>query len=68
MRISELLEDASAGSTGASSIATVANPHVTNPYRSKAKKLKQPAPEKVSPSDNALDMDVSLFGGATLKR
>lgn len=78
MKISELFEDTTAGSIGASiggvgglvsrsaNIATVANPHITNPYRSK--KPKQTKPKKVLPTDNALDMDVSLFGGAKIKR
>ena len=66
MKIKELFETASVGSVGAGSIATVTNPHVTNPYR--GKKPKQVKPKPVLPTDNALDMDVSLFGGAKIKR
>lgn len=49
-------ETASAGSTSAGAIATVANPHIT--------KYKGPKPKKQKPSDNALDMkNASIFGG-----
>ena len=49
-------ETASAGSTSAGSIATIANPHIT--------KYKGPKPKKQKPSDNALNMkNVSIFGG-----
>ena len=68
MRIHELLEDASAGTSASGSIATVVNPHITNPYRSGAKKPKQVKPKLQKPTDNALDMNASLFGGSVLKR
>ena len=68
MKIRDLLETVSVGSVGASSIATVTNPHHTNPYRKGSKKPKQAKPRKILPTDNALDMDVSLFGGAKIKR
>lgn len=56
----KLHEEASAGATSASSIATVINPHVAH---SKQK------PKKQKPTDNALDMkNVSLFGGPMRKR
>lgn len=58
MRLRELIE--TAGSMGAASVATVANPQISH---SKKKTKKQ------KPSDNALDMKgVSLFGGKLLKR
>lgn len=78
MKISELFEDTTAASiagsigsvgglvTRSGNIATVANPHVTNPYL--GKKPKHTKPKKVRPTDNALDMDVSLFGGSKIKR
>ena len=53
-------ETASAGSTSAGMIASVANPHVTG--------YKGPKPKKQKPTDNALDMKgTSIFGGP-LKR
>ncbi len=68
MRIHELFENASSGSTSAGRIASVANPHVTNPYLSGSRKPKHKLPKGQKPTDNALDMDVSLFGGPLLKR
>jgi hypothetical protein len=68
MRIHELLEDASAGSTSSGSIATVVNPHVTNPYLGGSRKPKHKLPKKQKPTDNALNMNVSLFGGGMLSR
>jgi len=61
MRAKEFMikETASAGATSAGNIATVVNPAVAN---SKKK------PKMQKPTDNALDMDVSLFGGGALKR
>ena len=56
VRAAGISETASAGSTSAGSIATVANPHIT--------KYKGPKPKKQKPSDNALDMkNASIFGG-----
>ena len=58
MRLRELIETASAGATGAGSVAAVPN---TGHNKKKLKKQK--------PTDNALDMkSVSLFGGKLIKR
>jgi hypothetical protein len=58
----EIHEEATAGATAAGNIASVANPHVTNPYRKGSKKHKKPV------SVSALDAkNVSIFGGP-LKR
>lgn len=58
----EISEDATAGATAAGNIASVANPHVTNPYRKGSKKHKKPV------SVSALDSkNTSIFGGP-LKR
>lgn len=51
-------EDATAGATAAGNIASVANPHVTNPYRKGSKKHKKPV--SVSALD---DTSSSIFGG-----
>jgi len=61
MKIFEIIkETASAGTTTAGNIASIANPHVT--------KYKGPKPKKQKPTDNALDMKgTSIFGGP-LKR
>ena len=59
MKIHEILESASAGSTSSGNIASVANPLVA---RSKKK------PKMQKPTDNALDADTSLFNGGVLKR
>ncbi len=56
------LENASAGATCAGNIASVVNPHVTNPY--KKGKSKHPVPVSVSALDTK---NVSIFGGP-LKR
>ena len=56
----EISETASAGTTSAGNVASVANPHIT--------KLNGPKPKKQKPTDNALDMKgTSIFGGP-LKR
>jgi hypothetical protein len=81
MKISELLEAATAGATSSGSIATVSNPYfspgkargkksyIGSPGQSGTKAPPQPKPRKQSPKDNALDMkNVSLFGGPTIKR
>jgi hypothetical protein len=81
MKISELLEAATAGATSSGSIATVVNPHLSpgkargkqsytgSPGQSGTKAPPQPKPRKQSPTDNALDMkNVSLFGGPAIKR
>ena len=51
MKIKDLLEDVSVGTVSsvvAGDIATIPNPHVTNPYRSG--KTKSPKPKKVKPT------------------
>lgn len=82
MKISEILkETATAGATSAGNIATVANPHISpgkargktsytgSPGKSGTKAPPQPKPKKQKPSDNALNMNVSLFGeGNAIKR
>lgn len=81
MKIKELLETATAGSTSAGDIATVVNPHISpgaargmksytgSPGKSGTKAPPQPKPKKQKPTDNALNMKgVSLFGGPTIKR
>jgi hypothetical protein len=82
MKISEIIqESATAGSTSAGAIATVANPHISpgkargkksytgSPGKSGTKAPPQPKPKKQKPSDNALNMNVSLFGeGNAIKR
>jgi hypothetical protein len=81
MKIKELLETATAGSTSAGSIATVDAPHISpgaargkksyigSPGKSGTKAPPQPKPKKQKPTDNALNMKgVSLFGGPTIKR
>lgn len=82
MQIQEIVESATANSTSASSIATIANPHISpGPDRGKisytgkpggpggTKAPSQPKPKKQKPTDNALDMKTSLFGeGNAIKR
>jgi hypothetical protein len=82
MKIRDIIESATAGSTSSGSIATVANPHISpGPARGKTSYLgkpggpggtkspPQPKPKKQKPTDNALDMKTSLFGeGNALKR
>ena len=81
MKIREIFETATAGATSAGNIATVTNPHISpgsargktsytgSPGRSGTKAPPQPKPKKQKPTDNALDMNVSLFGeGNLLKR
>lgn len=82
MKISEILkETATAGATSAGNIATVVNPHISpgkargktsytgSPGKSGTKAPPQPKPKKQKPSDNALNMNVSLFGeGNAIKR
>jgi|DEB0MinimDraft_3_1074331.scaffolds.fasta_scaffold19036_5 hypothetical protein len=60
MRANEFIkETASAGATTSGNVAVVVNPAVA---RSKKK------PKMQKPTDNALDGDVSLFGGEVIKR
>lgn len=75
MRIRELLETASSGTTSAGNIATVANPHIAIGNVKQYGKGKAPKPPKVvtpknknGTAKNALDTNVSLFGQSTLKR
>lgn len=82
MKIKEIFaESATAGSTSAGNIASIANPHISpgsargktsftgTPGRSGTKSPPQPKPKKQKPSDNALDMKTSLFGeGNAIKR
>lgn len=79
MKIREILESATAGSTSSGSIATIANPHISpgkargkTSYLGKpggpggTKSPPQPKPKKQKPTDNALNMKTSLFGEGTL--
>ena len=82
MKIKEIfVESATAGSTSAGNIASIANPHISpgsargktsfigTPGKSGTKAPPQPKPKKQKPSDNALDMKTSLFGeGNAIKR
>lgn len=73
MKLHELFEAASEGATSAGNIATVVNPHIS-PGKSRGKKsytgspgksgTKSPAQPKVK-TVNALDSNVSLFGGGS---
>jgi len=81
MKINEIIQEtATAGSTSAGNIATVANPHVAagpdrfkksytgTPGVSGTKAPRPPKPKKQKPTDNALDIKgTSIFGGP-LKR
>ena len=78
MKVIDILEQATAGATSAGNIATVANPHIANPDRFKksytgspgksgTKSPKHKKSKKQKPTDNALDMNVSIFG-SPLKR
>jgi len=75
MRISDIIESATAGATSSGSIASVSNPHLSpgtargkksytgSPWTgSGTKSPPQPKPKKQKPTDNALDMKASLFG------
>ena len=73
-------ETATAGATSAASISTVINPHISpgsargkksyigSPGKSGTKAPSQPKPIKQKPTDNALDMNTSIFGGKSIKR
>jgi hypothetical protein len=73
MRLHELFETATAGGTSSGSIATVVNPHIS-PGKARGKKsytgtpgksgTKSPAQPSVKTA-NALDSNVSLFGGGS---
>ena len=64
MRISELLETASAGATSAGNIVAIPNPQGRKPKSPKVQTLKNPN----GTAKNALDSNISLFGQTTLKR
>lgn len=81
MKIKEIFESATAGSTSSGNIASIANPHISpgpakgktsytgTPGRSGTKSPPQPKPKKQKPGQNALDMKTSLFGeGNAIKR
>jgi hypothetical protein len=79
MRLWEILqEDATAGATSASSIATVVSPHLAignKKTRNKYGKGGKPRPPKAKQAKNkdgttknALDMKGNIFGGKPLKR
>ena len=67
MKIREIFELSTAGSTSAGNIATVANPHISpgsargkksytgSPGKSGSKSPPQPKPKPQKPTDNALD-------------
>ena len=75
MRLRELYETASGGATSAGNVVAVPNPHIAigniKQY-GKGKKPKPPSVEtlknKNGTAKNALDSNISLFGGTTLKR
>ena len=79
MKIRELLE-ATAGAMTSASVASFPNPHIRpgpargkksytgSPGKSGTKAPPQPKPKKQKPTDNALDSNVSLFGGGNLAR
>ena len=80
MRIKEILESATAGSTSSGNIATVPNPHISpgkargkKSYTGSPGKSGTKAPPQPKPVDNtgknALDMKTNIFGsGSTIKR
>lgn len=75
VRIYELLETASAGTTSAGNIAAVANPHIAIGNVKQYGKGKKPKPPKIitpqnkdGTAKNGLDSNISLFGQTTLKR
>jgi len=75
VKIIELLETASAGATSAGNIVAVPNPHIAVGNVKQYGKGKSARPPKVvtpknknGTAKNALDSNVSLFGGTTLKR
>ena len=78
MKMHEIFEQATAVGTLAVIIASVANPHIANPDRFKksytgspgksgTKSPKHKKSKKQKPTDNALDMNISIFG-APIKR
>jgi hypothetical protein len=69
MRLRELFETASGGATSAGNVVTVVNPHITNSKNKKARLTKVETLKNANgTAQNALDSDISLFGGTVLKR
>lgn len=79
MRISELIEAATAGSTASANIGTVVSPHIAigtpgksytgSPGKSGTRAPKSPKVRMQKPSDNALDSNTNIFGsGNAIKR
>jgi hypothetical protein len=80
MKVKELLETATVGSTSAGNIATVPNPRRTvgpdlgkksytgSPGKSGTKSPKQVVPKMQKPTDNALDKKQNIFGETLIKR
>lgn len=70
-----ILEAATAGATSSGNIATVVNPGMTNknpaagsPGKMAKKGPPQYMPKKQKPTDNALNSNVGLMTGQTIKR
>ena len=73
-------ETATAGATSSASIATIANPHISpgsgrrqtsytgKPGQSGTRAPAQPKPKMQRPTDNALDMNTSIFGQAIKRK
>jgi hypothetical protein len=81
MKIRELFETATEGTTNSAVIGTVVSPHLSpgsargktgytgSPGRSGTKSPPQPRPRKQKPTDNALDSNTNIFGaGESIKR
>jgi hypothetical protein len=75
VRIRELFETASAGATSAGNVVAVPNPHIAIGNIKEYGKGKKPKPPRVDSNKNpngtaknALDSNISLFGGTTIKR
>ena len=73
-------ETATASATSAANIGTIVDPHISpgsvrgkksyigSPGKSGTKVPPQPKPIKQNPTDNALDMNTSIFGSKAIKR
>jgi hypothetical protein len=79
MKLRELLETATEGTTSAGHIAAVVSPHLAignpstsytgSPGKSGTKAPKPPKAKMQKPTDNALDAKTNIFGsGAAIKR
>lgn len=72
MKISEILEDASAGATSAGAVAAVVNPVAAHLKPKKKDRYGAPkAKQKTNPdgtAKNALDVDDNLMGSKPIKR